>query len=135
MSRRTRSGAEFSPFTLGTAVKTSVDLVELLQARFAELDTQGDRDESEDELGNEFEGPAMVSLLCGLLSARHPPSVPIGPSFRAQCWPERCNNAVPTPCYSPIDPLPAHRSSSHLQPPTQRPPAHESTPAWLTPTA
>lgn len=74
MSCQTRSGVEFSPFTLGTPVQTTVDLEELLQARFTALYMQGDCDGLEDELEDELEKLEVVSLY-NLLPAWCSPSI------------------------------------------------------------
>lgn len=49
MSRATRSGKTFSPYELGHAIVLDVDVADLLRARIAELDAEGDAGSVEDD--------------------------------------------------------------------------------------
>ncbi len=75
MTRTTRTGTVFSPYTLGTPFLCDVDAEDLLRRRFAELDAMDDLDaeEREEELESEDEDAdahesAHSPLVCFILA-------------------------------------------------------------------
>ncbi|KAH7874855.1 uncharacterized protein C8R40DRAFT_1069776 [Lentinula edodes] len=61
MARTTRSGAEFSPYELGTPIRCNVDVADLLRFRYAKLDAQGD---GGDVIDSDHELEAPIQPAC-----------------------------------------------------------------------
>ncbi|KAJ3804808.1 hypothetical protein EV368DRAFT_66071 [Lentinula lateritia] len=79
MARTTRSGAEFSPYELGTPIQCDIDVADLLRLRYAELDAQGD---GGDVIDSDHELEAPIRPACtptkppNNVKARMPPPLP-----------------------------------------------------------
>ncbi|KAJ3809346.1 hypothetical protein F5876DRAFT_77848 [Lentinula aff. lateritia] len=109
MARTTRSGAEFSPYELGTPIRCDVDVADLLRLRYAELDALGD---GGDVIDSDYELEAPIRPACT-------PTKPLD-NVKAQSQPPLPRPRVSSP--HPSAPM-ASESTTSLHPPRNSAPS------------